>query len=790
LLFTLIIALIPSTDGGEESKITSSEPQDSEDLSDQSSQEPDDSGDHSSDGDMSSDPISYNGSSGSGSTSLPATSIPSASSSLNVPSPTAAPYIPVPTTSPTMLQKIAQRDLLFAAPPAFYRVTDLLAQIRLPIVEMQQKKMGGALASVNWGKDYLNNELSWIALNQDLERLTEADMVAWIWDEKGFPSGSAGGLAVEGRPDLEARGVFKLTAAGEGNVYKELLLPEGGEKFLSAVLYPVENGKVNFSKGTPAEFSDAKAFTNGQSGKWELWTAVEEILLEAGGSPSEAGKQFDTSGRTINLMNRDAVRRFIDVTYEKYKSKLNQFSDRITGFLAGEPNLQTIYAYTDNPRPNGRAYFAWDDSIPGIYKQRYGTDLAPLLPMMLGGDDEINKRLRYQYYTIVGDLVSENYSGQLTDWAESNGVFSSAFLFGQEYLSKHVWLQGNLMQVVGRFSVPIAEIGLCPIDRINIMDYSGIKYVASAARLAGKYNTMIYMDPLMGGYPANTGFSIDSNTLIANLNVYAHLGFSQTGTYGHYNTSDASNYAKYNEYAGRLNVILRDAIDRSQVALYYPIETFQGRSVPTAAFYHTAHIPYNDIETPQKDLFKALTGQNIDFNHIDARAILDSKIQNKTLVIGNYAYRVIVMPAVELIELDVVKKLNQFEAAGGKVIYYLTKPSIAGKVSDNNALKSAVSDKMIASNLTSVLPAVRDAIAQPVIIEANTMVMYSQFTKDTRHLIFIANKMGVAGSVTISVAHAKSARILNPENGQITNVTLPYTMNLGGYRGVFVEITG
>ncbi|MHB1485643.1 MAG: hypothetical protein ACYCYI_13435, partial [Saccharofermentanales bacterium] len=679
------------------------------------------------------------------------------------------------------------RDKMFVNPPSEYRVIDLLPGIRLPITEMVSKNMGGALTSVNWGDDYLNNDLSWYALNQDLTKLANAKMTAWIWDEKGFPSGAAGGLAVEGKPELESRGVFKVSIAGEGTGHREISLPSDSVKFLSAVLYPVTGGAIKFDKGTPAVFTDTKASTNGMSGKWELWVATESILLEGGGSVEEAGKQFHTSGRYPNLMSRDAVRSLIDVSYKKYQSKVENFSDRIYAFLAGEPNLQVIYAYTNNPRKNGRAYFAWEKSIPSIYRQKYGSDLIPVLPLMLGGDQEVNKRLRYQYYTIVGDLVSENFSGQITQFSESAGSKASAYLFGQDSMSIHVWLYGNYMQVLGKYSIPAGEIGIASHENFSNLDFSGMKYITSAARMNGKYKSMIYMDPLMGGYTGT--IKIGSDVLIRNMNMEAHYGFNMFGTYGHYNNSSAENYSKYNTYAGRLGVMLQDAVDKSETAIFYPIETFQGRSIPTKEHYYNVTTPYADIETVQNDLVNALSNQSIDYNFIDANSILKAPIKNKAMTIGKNSYKVIVMPAVELIDYAVIQKLNAFEAAGGKVIYYQTRPSIATKANQNAALKSAVSGKMIATSMVQVIPLIKNTISDNVTIDATTMVVYSQYVKDSRQLVFIVNTLGVDGTVTINIGGAKKARIINPDTGSIDNVTLPHRMDIGGYKSLFVEVT-
>jgi hypothetical protein len=710
-------------------------------------------------------------------------------SSSQDPSPTGSTPVPIPTASPAELQKITQRDLLFANPPAAYRVTELIAGgTRFNIADMENKKLGGAYTSVSWGKtDYLSNELAWIALNQDLSRAQDAGFVSWIWDEKGYPSGAAGGLTVEGHPEYEARGVYKVVLPGEGTGQKEVLLPTGSEKILSAVLYPVSGSIVQWNQGTSVTFTDAKATTSGRAGKWELWVVVEKILDEDSHAMLMKD-QFNATGKYPNLMDRAAVRRFIDITHEKYKEKVPDFSSKIYGFMAPEPSLMTHFS-NSGQRAGGIAYFPWERTIPARFQQKFGYDLIPVLPYLLGGDSETNKRVRYHYYTIVGDLMTENFTGQITEWAENNGVKASGYFFCEENVSQHVALFGNFIQAMGEYSVQAADARLMPHNNFN-PQLHGLKYASSAARLNGKYKVIAFMDPLLGGYVPNSNFTIQSDVLIRNINILTHYGANAFGTYGHISTSDAANYAQYNLYAGRVGVLLQDAVDKAETALYYPIETFQGRYIPTPLNVHSEPSTFSDIEGPQRELSQALANQSIDFNHIDAQAVLGASIEGNILVIGNNKYKVVIMPAVELIEYSVIRKLNQFEDAGGKVIYYKTRPSIAGKANETNTLKSAVSDKMLMNEMLQVIYATRQVIGSKVDIETTLPVLYSRHSKNTRELIFLINTSASNGSVTLAFEGAKTGRLHNPENGHITEITFPHTFNIGGYLGMFIEITG
>ena len=54
-------------------------------------------------------------------------------------------------------------------------------------------------------RDYLKSERLWRVLGLVLEEAGDADMRVWLYDEKGYPSGGAGGLTIDENPDFEAR---------------------------------------------------------------------------------------------------------------------------------------------------------------------------------------------------------------------------------------------------------------------------------------------------------------------------------------------------------------------------------------------------------------------------------------------------------------------------------------------------------------------------------------------------------------------------------------------------------
>lgn len=87
------------------------------------------------------------------------------------------------------------------------------------IDDLQEKGYGGIVTNVNMGQNYLKDAEDWELFQYALQYATQKyGMKIWLYDEKGYPSGSAGGLTLRENPDFECKGlvlVKKSASAGE-----------------------------------------------------------------------------------------------------------------------------------------------------------------------------------------------------------------------------------------------------------------------------------------------------------------------------------------------------------------------------------------------------------------------------------------------------------------------------------------------------------------------------------------------------------------------------------------------
>ncbi|MGC8643535.1 MAG: hypothetical protein ACP5XB_27070, partial [Isosphaeraceae bacterium] len=124
---------------------------------------------------------------------------------------------------------VAQR---FASPPSEARILKIIhswpdvphAQDDL-IHRLRRQGFGGVVCNVSFD-NYLESDAKWQALKRAVTQAKKAGWALWLYDERGYPSGKAGGIVLKGHPEWEATGLLAVDAATTGETVS-LTLPPG-----------------------------------------------------------------------------------------------------------------------------------------------------------------------------------------------------------------------------------------------------------------------------------------------------------------------------------------------------------------------------------------------------------------------------------------------------------------------------------------------------------------------------------------------------------------------------------
>ncbi len=627
--------------------------------------------------------------------------------------------------------------------------------------KFQAQGFGGIVSNVNFNQQYLKDEAEFDLLKRVYMSAVEREMNVWIYDEYQWPSGKAYGQVLDGHDEYEATGIQHKELSGNGGTVSYTL--EGREiRVMEAILKDSHGERALTLKDNVIEPVAA-------TGAWTLDIYVLQYTFEG----EEDRTNFEKL-RHVDLLNPKSVARFIELTHEHYKSSFGDHFNVIDAFFTDEPALGNR---------DREDYAVWTDGLDILFKETYGYDL-PIHAIFDGNDDDANL-VRIQYYTLVSSLFKSAYIDQITDWCEANGVNSSGHLLFEENMNDQVEIYGgNFLQIIGGMTIPGADIlWVDPahlMSNCNIGSYMGLRYVTSGAKNAGRDRVMLEYNPSAVRTEEFTenvmGSSLGGATLTRLLGTTEYTMINPQQDY----RTDEINLL--NSYIGRLNTLLANTKESGDVGIFYPIATIQALhnadSVHSSAFGEdTAAVKLNN---DYADLCKQLLTAQVLYTVIDDESICAAEISTDgRLIIGNGAYRVMILAYADYISAEAAEKLAAFCQAGGTVIFFASAPtkSLDGKGDERVAAAMAAMSEQpsyrpnrISKMCIDIAEMSNNIMSLGTCLGvAKTDVLYGDFANDTHDLSYFANVAGNAAtlSVTFRDGYDGAYSVYYPYSGNI-----------------------
>lgn len=648
--------------------------------------------------------------------------------------------------------------------------------------KFQAQGFGGIVSNVNFNQQYLKDEAEFELLKRVYMNAVERKMNVWIYDEYQWPSGKAYGQVLDGHDEFEATGIQHKVLTGKGGNVSYAL--EGREiRVMEAVLKDDDGERILTLKDNTFESVTAK-------GNWTLDVYVLQYTFEG----EEDRTNFEKL-RDVDLLNKAAVARFIELTHEHYKNAFGDDFDIVDAFFTDEPQLGNR---------DREDYAVWTGGLDILFKETYGYDLP--IHAIFKGDDDASKLARMQYYALVASLFKSSYIDQITDWCKANGVNSSGHLLFEENMNDQVEIYGgNFLQIIGGMTIPGADI--LWVDPVHLMSngnlgsYMGLRYVTSGAKNAGRDRVMLEYNPsavLTEEFSKDVmGSSIGGATL---TRLFGTTEYTMINPQNDYRMDEIN---LLNNYIGRLNTLLADTKETCDVGVFYPIATIQALhdadSVHSSAFGKDTDRAYK-LNNNYANLCKQLLINQVLYTVIDDESICAAEISTDgRLIIGNGAYRILVLAYADYISAEAAEKLADFCKAGGTVIFLGDEPSksLDGKSDDRVAAAMEAMSKQ-PSYKANRLPKMCSDIAEMCnnIFSIDTCkgvgktdVMYGDFADDSHDLSYFANSAATAAtlSVTFRDGYDGDYTIYYPYSGNIESGSgNKLTLTVPAYEAVIV----
>jgi len=606
----------------------------------------------------------------------------------------------------------------FQNPPSKYRMLQITHNTKMDgmLDSLQKYGYGGVVSNVGFD-NYLQSEDEWDKFREYLTRCKNLGMNFWIYDEKGYPSGKAGRLTLEGHPEFETIGVLCARTEGKGTLLHHL--PQG-ERYLPEPLYicaaPVEKGLYDFSKKvdlTPLWKKESKTieWSAPDNKEWGVLSFHIKRMYEG----THIVTNISDSNPYINIIDKDAVARFISLTHEAYKQRIPlELKNYVHAFFTDEPSLMTSYLHDDKTLLPA---IPWSRAFRKEFLDKYNYDIVPMLPYLFedGGNETVYKRL--DFWSLVSKLVEENYYGQIQNWCNANGPASSGHALLEESLYWHAVYEGNLYRNLRKMDLPALD--MLTSDPFGLAHSSQIpvpKFVSSVAHLSGR-------SEIMSETSAHQENAIKQpvsfEMRLATVGYQFALGLTTVTSYYKYDEFSDAERTIFNSYIGRLSMMLSKGKHVADVAVYYPIQSMWGNLTPTKKttweppeakrtesvpedilrnnhLYLTNHIiPYRaDLPEAQRvdaslgEVSKTLLSNQLDFDFIDDQAIIESKIKKGTMQLIGEKFSILIFPKTSIISLQTYQKIEDFLKSGGYLIALGQLPKTGMNPTETNSVVS------------------------------------------------------------------------------------------------------
>ncbi len=715
----------------------------------------------------------------------------------------------------------------WASPPASNRILKIIhswpddanAQDAL-IRTLVAQGFGGVVCNVSFA-DYLESEARWQAFVRAVGAAREAGMALWLYDERGYPSGIAGGLTLDGRllpafrptendpqvpppdlhPEWEARGLLvaeAMTAGGDVN----LELPPG--TLVQAVACPVRDGLIAPREAVDlsAQVSAGRLTWQAPAGRWHVMVMTESRLYEG----THAAVSLADKLPYINLLMPEPTQRFLEVTHERYASHLGADLGRLfEATFTDEPSLMSYFM-----RPMPYRPLPWAPGFADAFRARRGYALEPLLPALVAEAGPEGSKVRYDYWQTVAELVSDSFFGQIQDWCHAHNLRSGGHLLAEEGLVGHVPFYGDFYRCVRRLDAPSID---CLTSSPPDVPWYVARLVSSVAELEGKPLTMCETSDFAQIYrPEGDQRPVREVTeaeIRGTCNRLLLNGINAITSYYSFGGLGTAELQRLNQWVGRCSTMLRGGHQVTDIAVLYPIESIWPRYRP-ARQGATESPAAMQVESSYRAALDGLWTDGRDFTIIDSRALSEATVRDGSLVHGQLRWRVLILPCTDTLPLDAWEKVAAFWRAGGVLIALTALPANSEREFPSATVQGLSAEifgpgegPRVRSNEaggagvylppgTEVLlpPALGRLLARDVTVADGTSCIHATHRRIGGHdVYFVINDSAVAYTGAITVPATSDGQVYDPGRGSVVPVPAgaPVKLDLEPYGGVILR---
>ena len=582
-------------------------------------------------------------------------------------------------------------------PVAFWFLNHRLEEVELvrQVEEMAAKGMGGFMLHARNGlrSAYLKTE--WReALEAAIAAAERLGLQVWLYDENHYPSSTAGDLLPVRFPDRTMKSLAVLwegVIAGGAEVNQEIC---GEALSFIAVAGSLESPLT----------ADLTEFLGEGRLRWTVpsdWGRASIVVL--GEIPWKAlpGHAF---AYYPDYLDPELTDEFVEITHKWY---YENFGERFGNTIRG--------IFSDNSCGNFghiRRAIPWGRDFEERFNSETGLELREILPALFHSKTPGAERARLIFWRFFGQVYLASYFRRITDYCDSVGLINTGHLCLEEGMGEHARQIGDYFEVMRHFTqTAVDQLG--PEKPGGGLTKAGgehlaccLKNTSSAARFTGSPRVMCESFGL-----SSAPWELDLFEMKRISGWMAALGVDQFVPHGLFYSIAGSRkwectpdhlhnplwqyYSEWTDWIGRLCTAGVDGANRAEVAVLYPIHTLRAHleldhqstafDVELSASDATnlvclqntmsRGIATDFVEATYTHTLESLIAEGLDFEVIDEEILASGQIGDDGCLRvpaprnRDATFRVLILPAMTVIERRSLPLLEEFVRAGGMLLF-------------------------------------------------------------------------------------------------------------------------
>jgi hypothetical protein len=606
----------------------------------------------------------------------------------------------------------------------------------------------------------------WDAVGVAIRHGHKVGFRTWIYDEDGWPSGSAGGRTIRANPKrnlatgLEAKAV---PVQGPGRIKVNF----------SKARFVIAGRVVAGGKLDPKSFVNLTARNEQKGGG--TWDAPAGNWRLSVFSPVPMNYPY------VDYINPATVLDFINITYEAYYKRFSQyFGNTIPGSFFDE--ISTIP-------------LAWNSVLRERFRVEKGYDIVDRLPMLFYDAGPETIKVRCDYYDVFSHLFANSWFKQIADWDADHHIEMTGHTL--EPLGNYVD-EGDYFRTWRNVQIPGTDNEDFRYTYPRVIGSWKPKQISSVSHMYGKKQTTAES---LGG----AGWAITMDQTRYGINMLAVYGVDFF-VFHKFDYNESSNptrmddwpnswfyqnpYWKYFKklavYTNRISYLNAQGQHVADVAVMYPIEDAWsvGMSMGREPKPNRVDVP-GLATTGMTDqpvvaqVVDRLETEQMDCDVADTDSIRGSRWEGSGQAkIGTEKYRVLILPAARTVSLAAYRQIEKLAGDGLRVIAVGAVPKNSAEHGAGDPEVIAISRKLFGPGGRGILvrsgealmAAVRSAARDDVTVKGTRAreLRYLHRHVGTKEIYWLVNSERVRQHWRVRFDAIGRAEKWDPQDGSIT----------------------